>query len=228
MSAPATSDALRRSALAVWERILDHGFPRGLADGTLPPDRFRSYVSQNLLYLPEYARMIAVGASRSADSAALAEWTRALVNIVEVEIPQNERMRADVVELAGPVPVIEDIPAPATVAYTSWLLANAATGDAPDISAALLPCAWSYGEIARALVGGAVEHPVYSGWLRFFASDEYAAVVADLRAAMDRDLAAADERKRERLADIFLTGCRMELLFWDQGLSGAHWPDLQD
>lgn len=225
-AAPTTTAELRASVGPLWHALIEHPFPAGLAAATLPLERFRFYVTQNLLYLPDYARMLAVGASRSQDGVVLAEYTDALVNIVRVEIPQNERMRADVVAQAGEGPATEGVRAPATVAYTSWLLSIAANGDANDIAAALLPCAWSYGEIARALIDDAVAHPVYSGWLAFFASDDYDAVVTTLRESFDRELAGMSESARERAAEIFLTGCRLERQFWDQGFSGASWPDL--
>ncbi|GAA2247649.1 TenA family protein [Herbiconiux moechotypicola] len=225
-AAPATTAELRASVGPLWQALLEHPFPAGLADASLPLERFRYYVTQNLLYLPDYARMLAVGASRSQNGVVLEEYTDALVNIVKVEIPQNERMLAGVVELAGAVPARDGVRAPATVAYTSWLLSIAANGDANDIAAALLPCAWSYGEIARGLVDGAVAHPVYSGWLAFFASGDYAAVVTTLRESFDRELAGMPEAARRRAAEIFLTGCRLERQFWDQGFSGATWSDL--
>jgi thiaminase/transcriptional activator TenA len=227
MSAPATTAELRSSVGSLWNALIEHPFPAGLADATLPLERFRFYVTQNLLYLPDYARMLAVGASRSRDGVVLDEYTEALVNIVKVEIPQNELMLANVVDLAGAGAPAEAVPAPATVAYTSWLLSVAANGDANDIAAALLPCAWSYGEIARRRIADAVAHPVYSGWLEFFASAGYDAVVTALRDSFDRELRAMPEPARERAAGIFLTGCRLERQFWDQGFSGATWPDLE-
>ncbi|MFB2583247.1 thiaminase II [Herbiconiux sp. P15] len=225
--APATTAALRESVGTLWPALIEHPFPRGLADGTLPLERFRFYVTQNLLYLPDYARMLAVGASRSQSGVVLEEYTDALVNIVKVELPQNERMLADVLALAGAGPESELVRAPATVAYTSWLLSVASAGDANDIAAALLPCAWSYGEIARGHLTTAVPHPVYRGWIEFFASDAYDAVVTTLRASFDRELEAMPEAARRRAADIFITGCRLERQFWDQGFSGATWADLE-
>jgi thiaminase/transcriptional activator TenA len=225
-AAPSTTAGLRDSVGPLWNALIEHPFPRGLADGTLPPERFRFYLAQNLLYLPDYARMLAMGATRSPDLRGLGEYTDALVNIVAVEIPQNERMHADAVVLAGEGPASEAVRAPATVAYTSWLLSIAATGDANDIAAALLPCAWSYGEIATGLIDGAVEHPAYRGWVEFFASPAYAAVVTTLRESFDRELAAMPEAARVRAADIFITGCRLERQFWDQGFAGTTWNDL--
>ncbi|WNM24073.1 thiaminase II [Demequina capsici] len=221
-----SSHEMRDAAGVAWTALLTHGFPVALADATLPPERFRFYVSQNLLYLPEYARVIAFAAARSADGAELAEHTESLVNIVATELPQNRRLLDAISQLAPTAMPGEGVKAPATLAYTSWLLSTAATGTSLDIAAAILPCAWSYGEIARGLVGGAAEHPVYTEWLRFFASDEYDAVVVRQRAAFDAALATQDDDARARLADIFLMGCRLERSFWDQGLAMQHWDDV--
>ncbi|WP_159499036.1 thiaminase II [Microbacterium sp. 18062] len=225
MTAPRTTAELREHARPLYDALVHHEFPRQLASGVLPPERFRFYVTQNLLYLPDYARMLAAGAARTHDDQTLAEFTRAVVNIVDVEIPQNERLREAIVALAGPVPEADTTKAPATVAYTSWLLAIAGSGNTADISAALLPCAWSYGDIALRLLPDVAEHPVYTDWIAFFASDEYAAVVNGLRTAFDRELAELSERERARLTEIFVTGCRLERQFWDQGLNATLWPD---
>ncbi|WP_062200739.1 thiaminase II [Demequina salsinemoris] len=221
-----TSAALREHAGAAWGALLTHEFPVRLAAATLPEASFRFYVAQNLLYLPEYARVIAFAAARSADSAGLGEHTESLINIVSTEIPQNRRLLEAISAIAAEPTPGEDVKAPATVAYTSWLLAVAATGSTLDIAAAILPCAWSYGDIAAGLVSEASDHPVYSEWLGFFASAEYRAVVDRQRAAFDAELAAQDDAGRARLADIFLMGCRLEKSFWDQGLAMQHWDDV--
>lgn len=226
MPAPASTAELRDHAGQAWTALLGHEFPARLADASLEPARFRFYVAQNLLYLPEYARVIAFGAARSADDAALEERTAELVNIVSTEIPTNRSLLAAIAELAPEATPGETVKAPATLAYTSWLLSIAATGTPLDIAAAILPCAWSYGDIASGLVEGAAEHPVYAEWLRFFASAEYAAVVDLQRAGLDTALEGLDEAGRARVADIFVTGCRLEKGFWDQGLAMDHWDDV--
>ncbi|MBZ5739493.1 TenA family protein [Nocardioides mangrovi] len=223
---PASTDDLRDGVGGLWADLLDHAFPRGMAEGRVPMSRFRFYVAQNLCYLPDYARMLATAAARSRDDAGLVHFSAALANIVDVEIPQNREMLADAEKLAGPCVATDLEPAPATVAYTSWLLAVAARGDADDIAAALLPCAWSYGEIATGLIADSVQHPLYQGWLDFFAAPAYAAVVDDLRDAFDRRLSVLPDDARRRAAETFRTGCRLERQFWDQARDGAQWPDL--
>ena len=48
----------------VYARILDHPFPTGLTDGTLPKESFRYYILQDALYLREYARALSLQSLR--------------------------------------------------------------------------------------------------------------------------------------------------------------------
>ena len=49
-----------------------HPFIRELAAGELPAERFRFYLEQNLYYLPQYARVMALGAAKAGDDRELA------------------------------------------------------------------------------------------------------------------------------------------------------------
>ena len=52
--------------------------------------------------------------------------------------------------------------------------------------AALLPCTWSYADIAVSLRDRIAEHPVYAGWVGFFADPAYVELIAGRRATLDR------------------------------------------
>jgi thiaminase/transcriptional activator TenA len=211
----------------LWDDLLTHPFVRGMATGTLPAETYLFYVQQNLLYLPQYARAIAWGVAKSVDDAGLRAFARSLENILDVEIPQNERLRDRVAKLAASEHPHAGEMAPATLAYVSYLLATAARGGPLDIQALILPCAWSYGDIAQALRADVVEHPVYSEWFAFFGSADYASLVAGMRADIDARSAAASAADRERALGIFHDASRLEAGFWDMAFSAHHWPDLE-
>ncbi|OAA25372.1 thiaminase (transcriptional activator TenA) [Frankia sp. EI5c] len=217
---------LRGRAESVWATLLEHPFPAEMAAGTLPPATFRFYIDQNLLYLPEYARVLAAGAAAARDDAELRRFTSALTNIVDTEIPQNLRLR-DLVERQGAGPSAHSgVLAPAAQAYVSYLAMIAARFGPTEIFTALLPCAWSYGEIGRRLGPESVDHPVYGSWIRFWASADAARYEAELIAFMNALGERADRPDRERLAQIFLTAARFERAFWDMAYTTEHWPDL--
>ena len=218
---------LRQEALGSWEALREHPFVVEMAAGTLPLQKFRFYIDQNLLYLPEYARAIAYGISRSRNEAELEWFTAAVRNIVEVEIPENRAMQAMVSSMGEHPHPHASTMAPATQAYSSFLLSTAQQGQALEILALILPCAWSYGDIARHLKVGAANHPIYTEWLSFFATDEYQSVVNRLCEDLDTSAQGEPEARMRRVSSIFKTGVRLEWEFWNMSYTLAHWPDLE-
>jgi thiaminase/transcriptional activator TenA len=219
------SERLRAGCAAIWDTLPAHPFVRELAEGTLPAEKFRFYLEQNLLYLPEYARAIALGAARASDEAELNSFSAALANIVETEIPQNRAMLEAVIAAGAPDRGGSLGAAPGTVAYTSYLMASAFRGGALEVMAAVLPCAWSYGEIGASLADVSVDHEIYCRWVHFFASVEYGELVGRMKAEMD--MMASSGADEAQLAESFRMGTRLELVFWQMAYDLAQWPDLQ-
>jgi thiaminase (transcriptional activator TenA) len=219
------SDDLRAASADEWEALHAHPFVRGLADGTLPIDAFRFYVEQNLQYLPEYARAMAFGAARSEDIDTLRIFAGELANVIDSEIPQNRALCDRAIALGAADLGGSRGMAPATVAYTSFLVATAGRHGPLEVMAAIVPCTWSYGDIGARLRGSVADHPVYTDWVGFFGSDEYAEIVATMRRDFERLAAHADDVTVERLRDIFATGVRLEHDFWTMAYGQVHWPD---
>jgi thiaminase/transcriptional activator TenA len=219
-------DRLRAECAGVWESLHEHPFVAGLADGTLPPDTFRFYVEQNLQYLPEYARAMALAASRAEDVDTMRIFSADLANIVDVEIPENRVLRERVIELGARDLGGSDGMAPANVAYTGFLVSTASTSRPVEVMAAIVPCAWSYGDIARRRADAIADHPVYAEWVRFFASDSYEDLLERMRDDFER-LVAQDEVPFKRLSELFTTAVRLERGFWDMAQELAHWPDVR-
>ena len=205
---------LRDSSEPEWSTLAEEPFVRELAAGELAPERFRFYIEQNLQYLPQYARVMALGAAKSRDERELGIFAAALRQVIDVELPENRALLERVVQAGAPDRGGAREAAPANLAYTSWLLAIAFSGGPVEILAAVLPCTWSYGAIGRQLTAGAADHPVYRPWLSFFGSDEYDAVVERMRGDLDDLVADSRAAELQRLAGIFKTGVRFEHGFW--------------
>jgi thiaminase (transcriptional activator TenA) len=222
------SARLRGRCDRIWAGLHAHPFLSELARGTLPLDRFRFFIEQDLLYLPAFARCMALGAAKSATDTDLEFFTRQLDGIIRLEIPSNHRLLAQVIGLGAEDRGGAQAMAPANVAYTSFLLATAAAGGPLEITAAILPCSWSYIEIAEGLKDEIADHPVYSDWVAFYLQQEEADLVANMRATFDdmtRDGAVSDD-KREQLAEIFTMSSRLEGMFWEMAYTLDQWPDL--
>src|SRR5271154_7171895 len=176
----AFSARLRDRCDRVWAGLHAHPFLGELARGTLPLDRFRFFIEQDLLFLPAFARCMALGAAKSASEAELEFFTRQLDGIIRLEIPSNQHLLDQVISLGAQDRGGSRGLAPANVAYTSFLLATAAAGGPLEITAAILPCSWSYVEIARDLANDLAEHPVYSDWVSFYLAEEEADLVLNM------------------------------------------------
>jgi thiaminase/transcriptional activator TenA len=230
---PATpaSDAFRAESDPVWAKLHEHPFITELADGTLPLEKFRYFLEQDVFYLEEYARCLAMGAAKSRTADELRYFVADLNNVLEAEIPNNLSLLDEVVAHGAEDRGGTRGMAPANVAYTSYLHALSMRGGPLDIMAALLPCAWSYVEIASALRDRTdLTHPIYSEWIAYFSLPQTVEVVSTMRHDFDAlalDEATTDARRRE-IANAFATSSRLELGFWEMAYTFERWPDVEE
>jgi thiaminase/transcriptional activator TenA len=175
--------------------------------GTLPHETFRFYFDQNLGYLHEYARAIALTIPGAGDRAAMSILTRFLSQIVDVEIPANESFLTRLGGAPGrPVPL-----RPTAYAYTRHLLDVGRQGRLPAALAALLPCQWSYGEIGQRLVRSPPADPIYADWIALFAGAGYDDLVTASTDLLDRCCTPADQ---PATSDAFDRSTGYEVGFW--------------
>jgi thiaminase/transcriptional activator TenA len=208
------SGELHDAGARAWERATTHPMVRAIADGSLPHATFRGYFEQNILYLQDYARSIAMIVAKGPDREAITTLSRFQAQIVEHEIPANlgflERLGGDVAAL-GDAGAMH----PSAYAYTRHLLATCAQGDCAEGLTAVLPCQWSYGELARPLMANPPDDPIYADWVGMFGSDEYDGLIAETTALLDRVADVDDAPQMAALAVIFERSTQYEVAFWD-------------
>jgi thiaminase (transcriptional activator TenA) len=224
------SAVLRDRSDRVWARLHAHPFLRELARGVLPLEKFRFFIEQDVLYLPEYARCIAMGAAKSATDAELGFFGRQLDGTLNLELPNQYRVLHQVCQLGAADRGGGLGKAPANVAYSSFLLGVAGRGGPLEIMAAILPCAWSYVEIAGRLADEIADHPVYADWVGFYLTEEVSGLVRQMRERFDEMAmqAGPGPELTQRLAEVFTTSSRLEGAFWDMAYTLDQWPDLRE
>ena len=90
--------------------------------------------------------------------------------------------------------------------------------------AALAPCVLGYGEIGARLAGEATSD-IYADWIATYGGDDYQDVCHSVGALLDSALAArlgegyADLPVWERLCGTFTQATRLEVGFWEMGLT---------
>ena len=214
------AERLYEEAAPVWRRLPEHPFVVELYKGTLPLEKFKFYVLQDYNYLLTMARVFAVIASKT-DIETAGRLLRVAEEDATIELENYKRL------LSRLGLTIEDAvraePAPVNVGYMSFMLSTALLGSPAEGLAAVLPCFWSYLDIARArekdLEGNPVD--VYVEWARAYLSPEYERLVEELRETLNNLYEGAGY---ERLRRVFLTATRFEWLFWEMSYRMEGWP----
>jgi thiaminase/transcriptional activator TenA len=216
------SALLRERGAASWAAAVSHPMVAEIGAGSLTHETFRYYFGQNVLYLEDYARAIALIIGRAPDLAAVTVLTRFLGQIVDTELPANYAFLARLggPDRTGPAAVM----APTTYAYTRHLLDTAGRHELSAGLAAVLPCQWSYGEIATRLAAALPADPVYADWIGMFAGDGYDELVQASTSLLDQHTDVADEALMTSLAGVFDRSTRYELAFWDMAYSRGQSP----
>lgn len=184
------------------EEQLRHPFVRGIADGSLPPGRFRSWLEQDWLFLHDYVRVF----SRLAWQAPAAHLGD-LVDLAHATWHEELSLHRS---LAVPFGADLDgaVKGPACEAYTAFLLDAAA--DYGRGLAALLPCMWGYAEMGRRLAEEVAAGSLYQPWVQTYADPAFGALAR--RCADMLDEAAPDRPVAEAA---FTEAMRHEVAFWD-------------
>ncbi|MCK0177258.1 thiaminase II [Mycolicibacterium sp. F2034L] len=216
------SERLWRDIEPIYSAILAHPFISGLVDGTLDEEVFAHYVAQDVHYLRDYARALAVVGAKAPTLADTAMFSRHAAEVMDVEL---ELHRTLLPELGLDPAAIAAVPvAPTTRAYTSYLLATVYGGSFVDGLAAILPCYWIYARVGADLVARGSADPRYQRWIDSYGGEEFAATVAEVLALTDRigeTLTPADEAAARAH---FVTTSRYEWMFWDAAQRRETWP----
>ncbi|MDE0011653.1 MAG: thiaminase II [Candidatus Poribacteria bacterium] len=216
------TDELRLAAAPIWEADLEHPFVRGIADGTLPTEKFKFYLIQDYLFLLDYSRVFAHGVIKASDEATMAIFAQLLDGTLNTEMDLHrgycEKFGISAAEMeAAPI-------APTTHAYTRHLLNVAESGTLAELVAGVLPCQWGYAEIGTTLAeqGGSPE-PLYQEWIDMYASPEFLSFGEWLRGLLNGLVAAYSPSEKERIKNTFLMSSRYEYLFWEMVYTQEEW-----
>ncbi len=210
-------ERLKQAVSADWQAYIGHPFVKAIGDGSLPEACFRHYLEQDYLFLVHFARAYALAAFKSESLADIRHGAGTALAIADTEMRLHvafcERWGLDEAGMAA-------LPeAPATLAYTRYVLERGLAGDLLDLHVALAPCVIGYAEIGQALAGSARGNP-YSAWIEMYAGREYRETATAAAANLD-DLFArrGGPARLPGLERIFGEATRLEIDFWQMGLS---------
>ncbi|MDT5190433.1 MAG: hypothetical protein QOI28_2684 [Mycobacterium sp.] len=180
---------------------LAHPFLRGLGDGSLPRGIFAGYVAQDAFFLESFARAYALALARSSDTPTLLALADLLAGVREELGLHTSYAARWGIDMAG----VE--PSSATLAYTDFLLATAATGTLGMVFAAMTPCMRLYAWLGASLDADAAGP--YAEWVRTYSDPGFEALACRLERLLDEQ---ADDGAA--VAAIYRRAMRLELAFF--------------
>jgi thiaminase (transcriptional activator TenA) len=205
-----------------FDKILAHPFLTGLSDGSLDEAAFAQYVAQDVHYLRDYARALAIVGAKAPTLEGTAMFARHAAEVFDVELALHSTLLPELGLDPGQLSAMP--PTPTTQAYTSYLLATTYGGSFADGLAAVLPCYWIYAEVGAALLARGSSDPRYQRWIDSYGGDEFAATVGEVLELADRTgptLTAAEETAARAH---FATTARYEWMFFDAAYRREQWP----
>ncbi|MFW6437169.1 MAG: thiaminase II, partial [Halococcoides sp.] len=216
------TDELLAIGEPIVEAIVDHPMVARLGDGTLDTALFEYWVRQDYVYLIEYSRVFAHGASKAPDLERMGRLAELLDATLNTEMDLHRAYAAEFGISESELEATD--PSPTTQAYTDFLVRTAATRPFGETAAALLPCMWGFNETAERLAAtGRPEDERYAEWIDTYAGDEFAELTDWCLALTDEVWAAASDRDRERYRERFETSMRYEYRFWDAAWNREAW-----
>lgn len=215
-------DELWAAGAGIYDRVREHPFLTGLADGTLPHAAFRHFVVQDAHYLRGYARALALLAARAPSEADTVMFSEHAAGAIAAEQDMHVGL-ADALGLSTTEAAAAPV-APTTTAYTSYLLATCHGGSFAEGLGAVLPCYWVYAKVGEALLETSSPDPLYARWVAMYGGEEFQAVVDAVLAVTDRVGPTLADAERARVREHYVTTCRYEWMFWDAAWRQETWP----
>ena len=223
MSYGATFPLWRAAAGLHWPAYTRHAFVAGLADGTLPRPAYLRYLQQDYLFLIQFARAWALATTKAetlVEMRACAATVQALIGTeIQLHVQTCAAEGITEAELGTTEEALE------TIAYTRFVLESGHSGDLLDLLAALAPCVLGYGEIGARL-GTGTSGAAYQNWINCYAGLPYQDTCHAVGALIDGVVArrfGPNPAVTPRWPDLcarFATATRLEVRFWQMGLTG--------
>jgi thiaminase (transcriptional activator TenA) len=217
---PGLFSRLVRASEENWRAYTRHEFVLRLAAGDLPEVCFRRYLVQDYLFLMHFARAWGLAIYKSDTLAEMRRAQRLVAATLDVEIGLHIDYcrRWGLSEAAmGAEPE-----APATIAYTRFVLDRGLAGDRLDLEVALAPCVIGYAVIGAERMtepGTRLGGNRYREWLDMYAGAEYQNLAREAEGALDSQFSRrGGEGRFASLAANFALAARLEAEFWQMGL----------
>jgi len=189
----------------VYEQIINCLFVRRLMDGTLPRNWFTHYLSQDVLYIIDDSRALAVTAGRAKNPDEMYFFLQMAKDGLDIE----RALHDDFIRQFNIPGTVKK--SPAFNAYADFLLNNAFNSPYPVAVAALLPCFWVYYKTGEYVFKNTIDDNPYRKWIDTYSGDEYMQYTKKFIHITENLGQKEDPVIREQMVSAFTEGAKHEL-----------------
>ena len=213
-------EKVRKETDIYWEASFHHPFVLGIANGSLPLEKFKFYMLQDAYYLKHYTKVLALAAAKATNDEDIQYFLETARFIHEAELDLH---RTTFKELGVTVKEIDNFEAaPTAYNYVSHMYNAVHNGDVAEAFAAILPCPWLYQEIGQKIKHSTPNVPLFAQWIALYGSDEMKVTIEKQKAMMNR-FAAEQPEKEKVLHAHFMKSCYYEWQFWEMSWTMESW-----
>jgi thiaminase/transcriptional activator TenA len=214
---------MRKAAGSQFQDFMKRPFLTELASAKLPLAKFRYYIIQDNLFLEDSTaarRLMLNRAPRRLRS----DLHRLLESMNRFELfTRRQAVSRKLGITAASMRTAHR--SPTTLVYTSFLIRTAVMASVDESLAAMMACPWTYSEMGeRFAESKAMKHPIFGPWLTIYQSQAMNRWLDELKAIIDKRASIASPRVQRRMLHMFITGCRLECMFWDMAYRLEKWP----
>ncbi|MGP4071734.1 thiaminase II [Piscibacillus sp. B03] len=222
------TEQLRHENDDLFKGIFNHPFVKGIGNGDVPVEAVKHYIKADYEYLNSFIKVYALAMVKSKRRSDFQFFNDQINFILNDEThPHHNFCNYANVEYES----LQNYPLPPTADhYIKHMLFHAQNGSLAEIYSALLPCPWTYYEIALDLkqkVDINEDHPFYE-WISFYDREDLKDLIQNLRNRLDSLAELADEDEKVLIKEAFRKSCELELKFWEMSYTCENWSESSE
>lgn len=209
------SRSLKERTKDIWEKCYKHPFLQELGAGTLDKNTFMFYLKQDYKYLQEYAKIFALGVTKSKSELVMMNFSKCQKTVLEEMDLHRSYMSS-----YGIIP--EDAESTKLSlfnrAYISHMMLTGYNEGLIEFMATLLPCPWTYSDFGCRLkkdYADHIENNYYKSWIDTYADNEFDRSFGWFFDTIDQLCENKKEEELNHIVDLFKYSLEFEYLFWD-------------
>lgn len=180
--------------------------------------KFQFYMSQDAIYLENFARSLALISARVQDTSHALDFIRFAEGAIVVE----KALHGFYFKEYGLTH--RGSAAPTTHHYVIFLKSTAALDQVEVAIAAVLTCFWIYKEVGDSIYKNSkVENNPFKNWIETYAGDEFEELVSKAKHICDDLAENCTSAQQQEMLQAFIAASRLEFMFWDSAYQLKNW-----